>query len=85
MYIDGGTILENGWRDGDWLSSNPTQTYPSGKLHAFNFSSAFEGLEPVDLRALLDEFSLTGGGSYDAPDFSEGAMLASDFELYTYG
>ncbi|ETN41026.1 uncharacterized protein HMPREF1541_02960 [Cyphellophora europaea CBS 101466] len=85
LYIDGGTILENGWQDGSWASSNPTQTYPSGVLYALNFSNTFEGLEPVDLRELLTELPLTAGGPYDAPDFSEGAMFTSDYELYTYG
>jgi hypothetical protein len=85
LFIDGGTILENGWQDGSWASSNPTQTYPSARVYAFNFSNAFEGSEPVNLRDLLEELPLTAGGAYDAPDFSEGAMFTSDYELYTYG
>lgn len=85
LYVDGGTIYETSWQDGKWSSSNPTQTYPSGVLHAFNFSNAFEGNEPVDLRKLMTDLPLTGGGVYDAPDFMEGAMFANDLELYTYG
>lgn len=85
LYIDGGTILQTGWQDDSWASSNPTQEYPSGVLHAFNFSNKFEGNEPVDLFGLLTDLPLTGGGSYDAPDYNEGAMLTSDYELYTYG
>lgn len=85
FYIDGGTILEHQWQDGRWLASNPTQRYPSGLLHGFNFSNSFDGQEPADLEALLTKKELTGGGLYDAPDFSEGAIFTSDLELYTYG
>jgi hypothetical protein len=85
LYIDGGAIYQAGWSDGNWSGIGGQLSFPSGKLHAFNFSSEFEGLEPVDLGDLLDELPLTAGGNYDAPDMYEGAMLTSNFELYTYG
>lgn len=85
FYIDGGTIIETAWQDGQWPSSSPTQSFPSGVLHGFNFSNSFEGNEPVDLRKMMKELPLTGGGIYDAPDFLEGAMFVNDVELYTYG
>jgi hypothetical protein len=85
LYIDGGTRFSTDWQDGNWSTATPTQDYPSGVLHAFNFSTSFEGNEPVDLNSILTSLPLTAGGTYNAPDYSQGAMLTSNFELYTYG
>ena len=89
LYIDGGLPYTNTWSGSGWeRQGSPYATAaPGGKLQKFNYSTPFQSdqTHPVNLLNLTQLLDLTGGGSYDAPTYYDGAMFTSSYELYTYG
>ena len=93
FYIDGGDLEHTQWTDSGPLPQTQSQPVngPNGSLYRFDYGRTydFSSTSIFDMDSYTEQFldyiSLTPGGSQSAPNYWDGAMLASDFEFYTYG